>query len=92
MHSNVPSHNVATVKQILDTSKVAVLHHPPYSPHLAPANYFIFPQIQICPERSQIPLHNRYSICGYRGTEKHSISFLEWIKKLHECATKCFKN
>jgi len=30
MHSNVPSHNAATVKQILDTSKVAVLHHPSY--------------------------------------------------------------
>jgi len=92
LHSNVPSHNAVTVKQILDTSKFSVLHHPPYSPHLAPANYFILPEIQICPERSEIPLHNRYSRYGYRRTEQHSKSFLEWIKKLYECAIKCIKN
>lgn len=91
LHSNVPSHNAATVKHILATRKVAVPHNPSYSSDLAPANYFILPQIHICPERSEIPLHNRYSRSGYKGTEQHSKSFLEWIKKLHECAIRCIK-
>jgi hypothetical protein len=91
LHSHVPSHNAATVKHILAARKVAVLHNPPYSPNLAPANYFILPQIQICPERSEIQLHNRYSRSGYRETQQHYKSFLEWIKKLHECAIRCIK-
>ena len=45
LHDNVPSHN-ATVKKFLANRNVAVLHHPPYSPDLAPANYFLFPKLK----------------------------------------------
>ena len=42
LHDNAPSHNVAIVKQILAQRKVTVLDHPPYSPDLAPADYFCY--------------------------------------------------
>ena len=42
LHDNAPSHNAETVKKFLANRKVAVLHHSPYSPDLAPADYFIF--------------------------------------------------
>jgi hypothetical protein len=42
LQGNAPSHNAATVKQVLLNRKVAVLHHPPYLPDLALANYFVF--------------------------------------------------
>jgi len=43
LHDNAPSHNAAIVQKFLANRNVAVLHHPPYSPHLAPADYFLFP-------------------------------------------------
>jgi len=45
LHDNVPSHNPAIVKKFLANRDVAVLHHPPYSPDLAPADYFLFPKL-----------------------------------------------
>jgi histone-lysine N-methyltransferase SETMAR len=46
LHDNTPSHNVTVVKQFLSQRKVTVLDHPPYSPDLAPANYFLFPKVK----------------------------------------------
>jgi len=43
LHDNAPSHNAAIVKKFLANRDVSVLHYPPYSPDLAPADYFLFP-------------------------------------------------
>jgi len=46
LHDNVPSHNGAIVKKFLVNRNVTVLHHPPYSSDLAPADYFLFPKLK----------------------------------------------
>ena len=46
LRDNSPSHNVAIVKQFLAQRKVTVLDHPPYSPELTPANYFLFQKVK----------------------------------------------
>ena len=46
LHDNAPSHNAAIVKKFLANRNVAVLHLPPYSPDLAPADYFLFPKLK----------------------------------------------
>ena len=46
LHNYGPSHNAAIVKKFLANRNVAVLHHPPYSPDLAPAGYFLFPKLK----------------------------------------------
>ena len=46
LHDNAPSHNAVIVKEFLANRNVAVLHHPPYSPDLAPADYFLFPKLK----------------------------------------------
>jgi len=46
LHDNVPSHNATIVKQFLAQRKVTVLDHPPCSPDLAPADYFLFPKVK----------------------------------------------
>ena len=46
LHDNAPSHNATIVKQFLAQRKMAVLDHPPYSPVLAPADYFLFPKVK----------------------------------------------
>ena len=46
LHDNMPSLNAAIVKKFLANRTVAVLHHPLYSPDLAPADYFLFPKLK----------------------------------------------
>jgi len=41
LHNNAPSHSATIVKQFLAQRKVTVLDHPPYSPDLAPADFFL---------------------------------------------------
>ena len=45
LHDKAPSHETI-VKQFLAQRKVTVLDHPPYSPDLAPADYFLFPKVK----------------------------------------------
>lgn len=46
LHDNAPAHSSAVVAQLLAKRQVAVLPHPPYSPDMAPADYFLFPKIK----------------------------------------------
>jgi len=46
LHDNAPSHNATIVKQFLAQQKVTVLDHPPYSPNLEPADYFLFQKVK----------------------------------------------
>jgi len=41
-----PSHNATIIKQFLAQRNVTVLDHPPYSPDLAPADYFLFSKMK----------------------------------------------
>ena len=43
---NVPAHNALPVKQFLATTNITVLEHPPYSPDLAPCDFYLFPKIK----------------------------------------------
>jgi len=46
LHDNAPSRNAAIVNKFLANRNVAVLHHPHYSPDLAPADCFLFPRFK----------------------------------------------
>jgi hypothetical protein len=39
---NAPAHNALSVRQFLPKKQVPVLHHAPYSPDLAPRDFFLF--------------------------------------------------
>lgn len=45
-HNNAPSHSSLLVSQFLAGNEIAVLPHPPYSPDLAPADFFLFPKLK----------------------------------------------
>lgn len=45
-HDNAPSHSSLLVSQFLAGNEIAVLPHPPYSPDLAPADFFLFPKLK----------------------------------------------
>ena len=46
LHNNAPAHSVIRVCQFLAQKMIAVLDHPPYSPDLAPADFFLFPRLK----------------------------------------------
>jgi transposase len=41
-----PAHNALYVKQFLANKNITVLEHPPYSPDLAPSDFYLFPKIK----------------------------------------------
>ncbi|CAH1994380.1 unnamed protein product [Acanthoscelides obtectus] len=43
---NASSHTAQKTRQYLTKENVEVLHHPPYSPHLIPNDFFTFPKIK----------------------------------------------
>jgi len=43
---NAPAHNALTVKQFLANKNITVLEHPPYSPDVAPCDFYLFPKIK----------------------------------------------
>nr|CAH7723476.1 unnamed protein product [Callosobruchus chinensis] len=43
---NAPAHNALSVKQFLAKKSIPVLEHPPYSPDLAPCDFYLFPKIK----------------------------------------------
>ena len=46
LHDNAPAHTSAIVTAFLKKEKVTVLPHPPYSPDLAPSDFFLFPKLK----------------------------------------------
>ena len=48
-HDNAPAHNALSIRQFLAENNIAVLEQPPYSPDLAPCDFFLFPKLKGVP-------------------------------------------
>jgi len=46
-HDNAPSHTSVLTHYFLAKNKIAVIPHPPYSPDLAPCDFFLFPKLKL---------------------------------------------
>lgn len=46
LHDNAPAHRSLLVRNYLAKHNVTTLEHPPYSPDLAPADFFLFPRLK----------------------------------------------
>jgi histone-lysine N-methyltransferase SETMAR len=46
-HDNAPPHAAVLTHQFLAKNKIAVIPHPPYSPDLAPCDFFLFPKMKL---------------------------------------------
>ena len=90
LHENASSHNAAIVKKFLTNRKVAVLHHPPYSPYLATADYFLFPMLKFSLKERHFQTMEEIQCAVTRELNNISkTAFLEGMKKLKERANKC---
>jgi histone-lysine N-methyltransferase SETMAR len=45
-HDNAPAHTALPVRKFLASKQITVLEHPPYSPDLAPNDFFLLPKIK----------------------------------------------
>ncbi len=45
-HDNAPAHASLLVCQFLSRNMITVADHPPYSPYLAPCDFFSFPKVK----------------------------------------------
>jgi histone-lysine N-methyltransferase SETMAR len=46
-HDNASAHTALSVQRFLATNNMAVVPHPPYSPYLAPCDFFLLPKIKM---------------------------------------------
>jgi len=46
-HDNAPARSALIMREFLARNSITVLKHPPYSPDLAPCDFFVVPQMQI---------------------------------------------
>ena len=46
LHDIAPAHTSSLVTQHLKSERVTVLPHPPYSPDLAPCDFYLFPKLK----------------------------------------------
>ena len=81
LHDNAPSHNGAIVKKFLANRNVAVLHHPPYSPDLAPADHFLFRKLKFFLKGRHFQTVEEIQ-CARELNNISKTAFLEGMKKL----------
>ena len=46
LHHNATTHIALSVKQLVVSKEITMLQHPPYLPHLAPRDFFLFPKLK----------------------------------------------
>lgn len=47
LHDNAPAHTATLLTHYYAANQITVLSHPPYSPDLAPADFFLFPKVKL---------------------------------------------
>ena len=43
---NAPAYNASGIREFLAKNNISVLEQPPYSPDLAPCDFFLFPKLK----------------------------------------------
>ena len=90
LHDNAPSYNTTIVKQFLTQGKATVIDRPPYSPDLAPTDYFLFPKV-----KSNLKGRLFDSISDIQKAVTSTLNttakddFYKGIQKLYDCTDLC---
>ena len=90
LRDNAPAHTFAIITAFLKKEKVTVLPHPPYSPDLAPCDFFLFPKLKafLAGRKYQSRQALGSAIHQYLITVPKSAyrdAFKKWIHRLKLC-------
>ena len=90
LHDNAPTHKARIVTDFLASEKVTLLPHPPYSPDLAPCNYFLFPKLKYHLSGRRYNSRNALGSAVYQflmgvPIEEYEKCFQKWIDLPNRC-------
>jgi hypothetical protein len=87
---NAPIHNTNLVAECLERRKLTRMSHPPYSPDLAPCDFFLFGYL-----KGKLAGQSFDTLAGIQGAVREVLEgisgetwcavFEDWIKRLEEC-------
>jgi len=81
-HDNAPAHAALLTRWFLSDNNMTVVPHPPYSPDLAPSNFFLFPKLKMELKG------RRFQTVEEIQTESQAVLNTLWKNDFQEC----FKN
>lgn len=87
---NAPAHTAARTLDFLQTSGVQLLPHPPYSPDLAPCDFFLFPTIKKS-MRGRSFNNSNDAVDEFRRAffdlpqDRFFSCFESWFSRMHKC-------
>lgn len=89
-HDNAPAHTAATTREFLASEGVKLMSHPPYSPDLAPCDFFVFPHVkkQLRGTRYDTPQDAVRAFTGViEGIDKVTWSevWRTWFERMNRC-------
>ena len=89
-HDNAPAHRARQTKDFLAENRIQELSHPPYSPDLAPCDFFVFPQVksQLRGIRYNSPEEAVEAFIGVMEdipTASWASCFTKWFERMVRC-------
>lgn len=93
-HDNAPAHTAAATLDFLAENGVRLLSHPPYSPDLAPCDFFLFPKLKLQLRGKEFKTPEA-AVAAYQdlleGMEKKEFqsAFEQWFERMMKCV-QCF--
>ena len=89
-NDNAPSHDVLRVREFLAKNYTTKMDHPPYSPELAPCDFWLFPKLKNALKGQRFAnlsdtQHNVKTLL--RGILEND--FQDCFRQWHHCLTKC---
>ena len=89
---NAPPHTSQVAKAAIQESGFELIDHPPYSPDMAPSDYFLFPNLKSCLRGKRFESNYDVISCvneHFEGKDKGY--FREGVLKLEKRCDKCIK-
>jgi histone-lysine N-methyltransferase SETMAR len=86
---NAPAHTAATFQEYLVAKGVKTLRHPPDSPDLAPADFFLFPRVKT--ELAGLSMNQETFQKSWEGVvrtipkEDFATAFRQWMERCEKC-------
>ena len=90
LHDNAPAHKSEMTKAFLKDNRLEVLGHPPYSPDLAPCDFFLFPRLKRELSGRSFKTKSALGSAIYQclsgiPENDYLMAFRSWISRLRKC-------
>ncbi|EFN76727.1 Histone-lysine N-methyltransferase SETMAR, partial [Harpegnathos saltator] len=90
LHDNAPSHKAIMVREFLTKKGIIVIDHPPYSPDLAPCDFWLFPKLKLAMKGNRfdtIPVIQKTSTAILKAipTDEYKKCFEKFVERFQRC-------